>query len=209
MSQAMTVPAASDAGQILRRMGYTPGKLAMWLFLASDAMGFLGLISAYVILRGSLLGDWVPKGGWPDEPLPHLNPNLTGVMTFILIVSSYTMVRAVDAIAHGRLGGLKLWLGLTIVGGLTFLGLQVYEYHHFIEAGMTMYSHPYAATFYACTGYHGAHVLSGVIYLTCIWIKALRNGYSAENYSAVEIVGLFWHFVDLVWIIIFTIIYLI
>jgi cytochrome c oxidase subunit 3 len=118
-------------------------------------------------------------------------------------------VRAVSAIQAGKQAGLKMWLGLTIVGGLAFLGLQVYEYWHLIHIGFVMNQHPFASTFYACTGFHGAHVLSGVIYLTCVWIKAMRGGYAADNYSGVEIVGLFWHFVDLVWIIIFTIIYLI
>ncbi len=196
----------------LKTFGYTPGKFAMWLFLASDAMGFVGLIGAYIILRASLPGDlWIPSTGYgPDgtQGLPHLAPVLTGINTFILIVSSFTMVRALDAIGRGSQRGLKLWLGATILGGATFLGIQVYEYSHLMDQGLHLGSHLYGATFYACTAFHGMHVLSGVIYLSCIWIAAARGKYTAESHSPVELVGLFWHFVDLVWIILFTIIYL-
>lgn len=211
MSLSLPVPEGTEAHATLKKLGYTPGKIAMWLFLASDAMGFLGLIGAYIILRASLIGPWRPftEGPWGPEGLPKLDPYITGVNTFILIVSSYTMVRAVNAIQHGDQGGLKKWLGLTILGGATFLGIQVYEYTHLMHLGLHMNSHLYGATFYLCTGFHGFHVLSGVIYMTCIWLRAAKGAYSADNYSPVELVGLFWHFVDLVWIILFTIIYLI
>lgn len=202
-----------------RKFGFTPGKLAMWLFLASDAMGFVGLIGSYVVLRGSFPGEWRPTTGvWqtaeeaahhPMEGLPALDPIITGVNTFILIVSSYTMVRALNAIQHGNQRGLRGWLGATVLGGATFLGIQVYEYAHLMAQGLHMRSHPYGATFFISTGFHGAHVLSGVIYLSCIWIAAMRGRYTAEHHGPVELVGLFWHFVDLVWIILFTIVYLI
>ena len=196
----------------LKTFGFTPGKFAMWLFLASDAMGFVGLIGAYIILRATLPGDlWIPvEGMWqgPNGGLPPLAPILTGINTFILIVSSFTMVRALDAIGRGSQGGLKFWLGMTILGGSTFLGIQVYEYYVLMADGLNMNQHLYAATFYVCTAFHGAHVLSGVIYLSCIWIAAARGKYTADSHSPVELVGIFWHFVDLVWIILFTIIYL-
>lgn len=217
MSQAALAP-IDTLGQTeysRRTFGFTPGKFAMWLFLASDAMGFVGLLSAYIVLRyANPSATWRPEtGNWiagaeGAEGLPALAPILTGINTFILIVSSFTMVLALDAIQKGNQKGLKLFLGITALCGMTFLGIQVYEYQHLLHAGLTMYVHPYGATFYICTGFHGAHVLAGVIYLTCIWIKAARGGYTKENHSAVELVGLFWHFVDLVWIILFTIIYL-
>jgi heme/copper-type cytochrome/quinol oxidase subunit 3 len=195
-----------------KNFGYTPGKFAMWLFLASDAMGFVGLIGAYIILRASLPdASWIPTTGYGADAaagLPPLDPIITGINTFILICSSFTMVRAVDAIGRGKQGGLKLWLAATIGLGATFLGVQVYEYMILMDAGLHMGSHLYGATFYMCTAFHGAHVLSGVIYLSCIWIAAARGKYTAESHSPVELVGLFWHFVDLVWIILFTIIYL-
>ncbi len=211
MSNLAPIDALGQTKYSLKRFGYTPGKFAMWLFLASDAMGFVGLIGAYIILRASmpgelwrpLVGDWTEAGG-----LPHLDPILTGINTFILIISSFTMVLALDAIQKGKQAGLKLWLGATILGGATFLGIQVYEYYHLMHAGLHVGSHLYGATFFVCTAFHGMHVLSGVIYLSCIWIAAARGKYTAENHSAVELVGIFWHFVDLVWIILFTIIYL-
>jgi heme/copper-type cytochrome/quinol oxidase subunit 3 len=210
--QIAAIDSMGQADYARKRFGYSPGKLAMWLFLASDAMGFLGLIGAYIVIRYSIGGDWVPAtGGWDGAGggLPSLDPIITGINTFVLILSSFTMVRALHAIGNGNQGGLKLWLGLTVLGGMTFLGVQVYEYGLLMSHGLHMNSHPYGGTFYLCTGFHGAHVLSGVIYLSCIWIAALRGKYTAENHSPVELVGLFWHFVDLVWIILFTVIYLI
>ncbi len=209
---SLSIDALGQSEYSRRKFGYSPGKLAMWLFLASDAMGFVGLISAYLVVRASLPGDWRPtSGGWAGEGggLPALNAYVTGVNTFILILSSFTMVLALDRIQRGNQKGLLTFLGLTILGGATFLGIQVYEYGHLMHAGLHMNSHPYGATFFLCTGFHGAHVLSGVIYMICIWLRAAKGAYTAENHSPIELVGLFWHFVDLVWIILFTIIYLI
>ena len=176
-------------------------------------------------------GAWTESGG-----LPRLDPIITGINTFILIVSSFTMVRALDAIGRGNQAGLKLWLGATILGGATFLGIQVYEYQLLMAQGLHLGSHLYGATFYACTAFHGLHVLSGGIYLSCIWIAAAggevggppvtHDPYAGgpQHVAAArpvvvevgddgqrrpsELGGLFWHFVDLVWIILFTIIYL-
>jgi len=186
----------------------------MWLFLASDAMGFMGLIGAYMVLR-------ISTDNWKVEALdPNFGINLTAFMTFLLIVSSVTMVKALSAIQRGDQKGLTRWLGFTILGGLTFLGLQVYEWTHFIgEMNGLLAASPLAdatnvgrtgfqQTFFTLTGFHGLHVLSGVIYLSCIWIAAKRGRYTKASHSPVELVGLFWHFVDLVWIVLFTILYL-
>ncbi len=221
MSNSPAIAPIDSLGQAefgRRTFGFSPGKLAMWLFLASDAMGFVGLIGAYIVLRFGYVGEgWRPTtgdfgaigaDGNAIAGLPALDPILTGVNTFILIVSSYTMVRALDAIGKGNQAGLKKWLFATIALGAVFLGVQVYEYQHFIHQGFVMSAHPYASTFYITTGFHGAHVLAGVIYLTCVWIGALRGKYTKESHSPVELVGLFWHFVDLVWIVLFTIVYL-
>jgi len=215
MSQA-AVPHIDDVGQTeysRRLFGYSPGKFAMWLFIGQDAMGFVGLISTYIILRSAHPGlEWVPSvgdfGHEGQAGLPHLAKVLTGVNTFILICSSYTMVRALDAVQRGKLGALKGWLFATVALGATFLGIQVYEYGHLMHMGMHMNAHPYAATFFMCTGFHGAHVFGGVVYLSCILVGAMRGKYSATSHSPVELAGLFWHFVDLVWIILFTIVYL-
>jgi heme/copper-type cytochrome/quinol oxidase subunit 3 len=193
---------------------FTPGKLAMWLFLGSDCMGFMGLIGAYMVLRIS-----APDWERPDFD-PPLGIPLTGFMTFLLIVSSVTMVTALTRISHGDRKGLLLWLGMTICGGITFLCLQAYEWTHFIhgihhkaveylaETGKVAPFTNFQATFFALTGFHGLHVTIGVIYLSCIWIRSWQGAYTAEKHSPVELVGLYWHFVDLVWIVLFTIIYL-
>jgi heme/copper-type cytochrome/quinol oxidase subunit 3 len=183
------------------------GKLGMWLFLAGDAMTFGGLLAGYGALRA----------GSVDWPLPStvLGVPLTGLMTFLLICSSVTMVKGLSAIKHGNKKGMVVFLLLTIVGGLAFLGLQAYEWTHLIvEKHLTLTSNPYGnylfgATFFTITGFHGAHVTGGVIYLTVILFNGLRGKYSAQNYNGVEIAGLYWHFVDLIWILVFTFVYLI
>ena len=214
MSQALS-PTIDDLGQTeyaKKTFGFSPGKFAMWLFIAQDAMGFVGLLSAYIVLRSAHPGtEWRPtvgEYGFEGGGLPELNKVLTGVNTFILIMSSFTMVLALDAIQRGNQAKLKTFLGATILLGATFLGIQVYEYGHLMHEGMHMFAGPYASTFFLCTGFHGAHVLAGVIYLTCILVAAMRGKYTAKSHSPVELAGLFWHFVDLVWIILFTIIYL-
>lgn len=177
-------------------------KMFMWLFLAQDAMTFFTLFAGYLGLR---IG--AEPGYWP-VPSEKLGINLTALMTFILIVSSVTMVQAVAAIQKGDRKRMKMFLGLTILGGLFFLGCQVYEYSHLIGGeGMSISKHLFDATFFVLTSFHGLHVLCGVIYLTSVFFKA--NNYSKDNYTHVEVVGLYWHFVDLVWIILFTLVYLI
>jgi cytochrome c oxidase subunit 3 len=191
--------------------GVTNGKFAMWLFLGSDGMSFMGLIATYVALR---LGNLAT---WPD-PTTILNIPLTALNTFILICSSVTMVKAFAAAQEGNVAGLKKWLAFTMLGGMIFLGIQAYEYYHLTHEGLYPWaltgtfleenpgkSSLFGATFYACTCFHGFHVLSGVIYLGLTLLFVTRGKWSQ---SSIEIVGLYWHFVDLVWIVIFTIIYL-
>lgn len=181
-------------------------KLGMWIFLAGDAMSFGGLLAAYGALRH----------GSPDWPHPseHLGIALTGFMTFLLICSSVTMVKGLAAIQEGNRAGLCRFLGLTILGGVIFLSLQAYEWTHLIHEGLGLTSNPWGAaqfgtTFFLLTGFHGCHVFAGVVYLGCVLIKALRGGYSANDWNGVETAGLYWHFVDLVWILVFTFVYLI
>ena len=184
------------------------GKLGMWLFLVSDAMSFGALLAAYGAIRAG-------AASWPS-PSEILGISLTAFMTFLLICSSVTMVKALEAIQNGRVQRMCLYLGLTIAGGVIFLGLQAYEWYHLIHEGLTLTSLThgqsgstlFGPTFYAITGFHGAHVTGGVIYLTCILIQGLRGQYTAEYNHKVEIVGLYWHFVDLVWIMVFTFVYL-
>jgi heme/copper-type cytochrome/quinol oxidase subunit 3 len=177
------------------------GKVMMWLFLMSDAMSFAGLLCAYAAVRMS-------NPLWP-VPSSILGVPLTALNTFILICSSVTMVKAVAAIQKGDQTGLRKFLALTMLGGTAFLGIQAYEWTHLIREGLTAQRSLFGATFFALTGFHGCHVLSGVIYLGFILSAAFRGRYSASHWTSVEVVGLYWHFVDLIWILVFTFVYLI
>jgi heme/copper-type cytochrome/quinol oxidase subunit 3 len=176
------------------------GKLGMWVFLAADAMSFGGLLAGYGALR---YGD----PNWP-HPANILGIALTAFMTFLLICSSVTMVEALASIRKGDQAGLVRFLGLTILGGATVLGLQAYEWTHLIEEGQSITKDNFGATFFILTGFHGCHVFSGVVYLSCILIAALRGRYTSHDHNPVEIVALYWHFVDLIWILVFTFVYL-
>lgn len=183
------------------------GKVAMWIFLLSDALSFSGLLLAYGILRGGS-DTWIHKGE------PTLGINFTAGLTFLLICSSVTMVLAHAEAVEGNRKGILKYLGLTIIGGVLFLCGQYQEWFGIWHAGLTQeglvfgQSH-YASTFYVVTGFHGCHVLTGVIYLSVIWIRTAMGKYDGGNHNHIEIAGLFWHFVDLVWILVFTFLYLI
>jgi cytochrome c oxidase subunit 3 len=185
-------------------------KLGMWVFLLSEVMFFSSLIGAYIILRFAQPEQWA-------EPGVVLNVPLTALNTFLLICSSVTMVKAFAAIEHGDQRMLKRWLMGTILLGSTFVGVQVYEYIKLIEHGFVPMVDRYSAeggplygsTFYTMTGFHGTHVTIGVLCMIFTTIQAFRGRYTKDNYGGVEIMGLYWHFVDLVWIILFTIVYLI
>ena len=142
---------------------------------------------------------------WP-VPAEELGITLTAVMTFILICTSVTMVKALSAVRHGNHASFRMFLLATAVGGAVFLGCQVYEWTHLINHGLSLDT-LFGTTFFVLTGFHGAHVTSGVIYILVTFFIA--NRFDAENNSEVEILGLYWHFVDLVWILIFTFVYLI
>ena len=196
-------------------------KLGMWVFLLSEVMFFTSLIGSYIILRFAHPEHWT-------DPGVVLNVPLTATNTFILICSSVTMVKAFAAIQQGDLKGLKNWLLATILIGSLFVGIQAIEYialtgegfvpmleaYHAVgrgnpHEGPSLGGPLYGATFYAMTGFHGAHVTLGVICLIFVYIMAVQGKYSIADYEGVEVIGLYWHFVDLVWIILFTIVYLI
>ena len=195
-NQTQAIPVNDPFGQA------TTGKLGMWLFIIVDGLSFTGLLIAGIALRAASPEIWPVAGELLNIPLTAFN-------TFLLICTSFTMVMALNCIQKGDQTGLKKFLGLTMAGGVVFLGIQVYEYSHFIMVDFLPSTSIYAAVFYVTTCFHGLHVLSGVIYIGCILRMAGLNAYSADNWDHVEILGLFWHFVDLVWILVFTIIYLI
>jgi cytochrome c oxidase subunit 3 len=178
----------------------TTGKVGMWIFLVTDAMTFGGLLLAYGILR-------IGNTEWP-LPSSILGIPFTGVMTFVLILSSVTMVQALDAAKHGQRKQTALWLFATAGGGLFFLCGQAYEYTHLIRHGFTLPAGNFPATFYVVTSFHGGHVFTGVCYLLVTAIGVARGKFLDNNANFVEITGLFWHFVDLIWILVFTFVYL-
>jgi heme/copper-type cytochrome/quinol oxidase subunit 3 len=182
----------------------TPAKIGMWIFLLSDALSFAGLLLGYGILRGG-------HAVWRHEDEPLLGINFTALLTFLLICSSVTMVLAYAASAEGDRKKATFWLSLTALGGALFLCGQYQEYFGIVGHGLTkeglIFGHSaYASTFYVVTSFHGFHVFSGVVY---ILITMFRNMSGKATTSQIELLGLFWHFVDLVWILVFTLIYLI
>jgi heme/copper-type cytochrome/quinol oxidase subunit 3 len=177
--------------------GLTGPKLAVWWFLASEIMVFGGLIASYLVLR---LGGT----GWA-EASQHLSPTLAAVNTLVLLTSSYTIVRAFVAAEHGDAGGLRVNLALTVVGGLIFLGLKAVEYTTEIRAGFTPGAGIFWSFYYTMTGLHALHVLGGVV-VNVVILAATRA--SLERPHRVELAGLYWHFVDLVWIFLFPLLYL-
>src|SRR5271167_2635167 len=178
------------------------GKLGMWTFLAGDAMTFGAGIAAYGALR-------INNPNWPT-PADYLGITTTAVMTFILICSSVTMVEALDGVQHGMQSKFRTFMALTVLGGLLFLGMQAFEWHHLIgEKGMSIKVDLFDATFFILTGFHGCHVFGGVVYNSVLLIRGMTGKLTQAKANLVEVAGLYWHFVDLVWILIFTFIYLI
>ena len=182
------------------------GKVGMWVFLMTDGITFGGLLMGYWILR-------VRNPEWP-HPSDHLGIGLSAVATFLLICSSVSMVFAQSAgEAHKPRKMLNLLL-LTALGGALFLGIQAYEYTHLAHSqGMSLIEFAkgppqFASTFFVITGFHGFHVFSGVVYLLIMALRTALGKHDNGNVNLIEIAGLFWHFVDLVWILVFTLIYL-
>lgn len=180
--------------------GLDSAKLGMWIFLATEVMLFSSLIGAFLQM----------KGRSPADAHHVLNVPITAVNTFILIVSSTTVVLALESIMNGDKRRLKLFLGATVALGATFLGVQLFEYTQLIlHEGFTPSGSLFGGGFYTVTGFHGFHVFIGLLWSTWLLTQALREKFSATNYGRIEIFGLYWHFVDVVWILLFTIIYLI
>lgn len=181
--------------------GLDNNKLGIWTLLGSEAVFFSALIVTYIVNRGRSV-----TGPYPQQVL---DIPLTALNTFILICSSLTMVTALASIQRGEMRKMRNWLVATMVLGLTFLTGQGIEFTLLSQHGLSLSSNLFGASFFTLTGFHGAHVLAGVIWIGFVVTRAWRGGVTTENPIAVELVGLYWHFVDLVWILIFTIVYLI
>ena len=185
-----------------RRQGGFPIPLVgMLLFISSEVMFFGGLFATYFSARASFAGAWGPPQGAPElEILPVPLP-----ITLILLSSSLTMHWALRAIARGDSGQLRLWLVVTLGLGLLFLAGQVYDY---TTLGFGISDGVYGTVFYTLTGFHGAHVFGGVVGLSILTARAGQGQFSARNHVAVEAVSYYWHFVDVVWVALFTTLYL-
>jgi heme/copper-type cytochrome/quinol oxidase subunit 3 len=184
--------------------GVSNPKLALWLFLSSEALFFGAFIATYFLYRGR--DAQFLKGPTPEK---FFNIPFTSVTSFILLMSSLTMVLALAAIQRGDHRRLRIWLLATALFGATFIAGQVFEFTEFYREGLHLSTNMFGTTFYVLTGLHGAHVTMGIIWLLLLYGRSMQGRLPQEKSEAVEIAGLYWHFVDVVWIFIFTAIYLI
>lgn len=193
------------------------GKAMIWIFIISDLFVFGSFLSAYAAVRLAATEPWPNTSevfaltvGGVEVPLL-----LIAIMTFILITSSGTMALAVTYGHQGQRAKTALMLGITTVLGITFLGMQVFEWVSLIEAGFRPWSNPagasqFGAAFFMLTGFHGLHVTVGLIYMGIMTLRVMRGHYDREGtYEPIETTGLYWHFVDLVWVFVFAFLYLI
>ena len=194
--------AAHHAGAPATSTGLSNNKLAMWVFLGSECMLFGGLISTYLLYK-----DRVPEGGIAPRDIYDIY--FTSASSFVLLMSSLTMVLALSAVQQADYFRLKVWLLTTALLGSTFIAGQVYEFTAFANEGLGFTTNIFSSAFYTLTGFHGVHVTVGIIMLLSVFALALRGKITVEKSETVEIVGLYWHFVDIVWVLIFTIVYLI
>ncbi len=215
---------AATASHHYTTTGLDNRKIAIWAFIGSECMLFVSLISTYLIYKGrSRVGPY-PHEVWHDPATGHvykaiLNIPVTSASTFVLLMSSLAMVLALAAVQNkGKpqhtlgdriLGSSKLWLLVTALLGATFLGFQAFEFTSFVHEGLTIKTNLFGSTFFTLTGFHGAHVTAGVIWLLSLLMIDIKRGLGPDDALNVDIMALYWHFVDVVWIAIFTLIYLI
>ncbi|MGH2724072.1 MAG: cytochrome c oxidase subunit 3 [Actinomycetota bacterium] len=188
-------------GGVHTATGLDNRKLGMWAFLGSECLFFGSLISTYLLYRGrSEVG-----------PFPHevYDIPFTSVSSFVLLMSSLTMVLALHALQREDQRRSRVWLLATALLGMTFLGGQVFEFTVFVREGVTITRNLFGSSFFVLTGFHGAHVTVGVLMLLTLFGQSLAGRLPPSRAERVELVGLYWHFVDIVWIVIFTVVYLI
>ena len=173
----------------------------MWVFLGSECLLFGGLISTFLLYKTRAAG-----GETPHDLYDIL---FTSISSFVLLMSSLTMVLAVSAIQRRDLRAMRGWLLTTALLGVVFISGQVYEFTEFVNEGYGFTHSPAWSAFYTLTGFHGVHVTLGIVMLISTVVLSLRGHIAPKNAEAVEIVGLYWHFVDVVWVVIFTVVYLI
>ena len=191
----------TDHGAHHTTTGLSNNKLAMWVFLGSECLLFGGLISTYMLYRGRV--------GTGPTPSQVFDIPFTSVSSFVLLMSSLTMVLAVSAAQKNDDRSMLLWLTVTGLLGATFVGGQVYEFTAFYNEGMGFTTSLFSSSFFVLTGFHGVHVTVGIIMLMSLVGILKRSKVPGSKAETVEMIGLYWHFVDIVWIIIFTLVYLI
>jgi cytochrome c oxidase subunit 3 len=201
-------------------------KIAIWAFIGSECMLFMSLISTYLIYKGRSRVGPFPHDAWtgPDGHVYNaiLNIPVTSQSTFVLLMSSLAMVLALAAVenkdkpkpANPTLGykilaSSKLWLAMTALMGAMFLGYQAFEFTSFVHEGLTIRTNLFGSSFFTLTGFHGAHVTAGVLWLLTLLAIDFKRGLTPKDALLVDICALYWHFVDVVWIAIFTLVYLI
>ena len=182
--------------------GINHRKMLIWVFLASECMFFGTLIATYLIYYGQSL---------PGTPNPGqiLDIPTTSASTFVLLMSSLMMVLAYSSIAKGNVRNFRVWIIATAILGATFLGFQVYEFAEFGQHGLTPRTNLFGSTFFTLTGFHGAHVTVGVIWLVSLFGYSFKGDLSKDGALSVDMAALYWHFVDLVWVFVFTFFYLV
>jgi cytochrome c oxidase subunit III len=203
--------------------GLDSRKIAIWAFIGSECMLFVSLISTYLIYKGRSIAGPYPHEEWVSPTGEHFNAILnipvTSASTFVLLMSSLFMVLALAAVQNKNLpkhtfgdrllGSSKLWLLMTAIAGTTFLGFQAFEFTSFVHEGLSIRTNLFGSSFFTLTGFHGAHVTAGVIWLLTLLSIDYRRGLGPNDALIVDLAALYWHFVDVVWIAIFTLVYLI
>ena len=228
MTHAAAAPSAHDdthGGHPPTSTGLDNKKIAVWAFIGSECMLFASLISTYLIYKGrSVVGPYPHEVCGPPICAtvlkPILNIPVTSASTFVLLMSSLAMVLALAAVemkdqpaptSFGEkiLRSSKLWLWMTAILGTTFLGFQAFEFTSFVHEGLTIKTNLFGSSFFTLTGFHGAHVTAGVLWLLTLFAIDVKRGLQPKDALLVDISALYWHFVDVVWIAIFTLVYLI
>ena len=201
-SASATYEIKNEHGEVINTStGLSNKKLLMWAFLGSDVMFFGSFIATFLVYRNrSLVGPY---------PADILEIPITSVSTFVLLMSSLAMVLALAYVQQGRRKLGAFWIFSVVVLGAIFLMFQVYEFNHFAHLGLTPRTNLFGTTFFILTGLHGAHVTLGVLWLMFLGFGSIKGTLRADNAIDLELAGLYWHFVDIVWIVIFTVIYLI
>ena len=191
----------SEVDHTYTTTGLNHRKLLMWVFLGSDCLFFGTLIATYMVYRGqSIVGPY---------PVNIIDVPVTTISTFVLLCSSFAMVQALAATNRNDQKGIQLWLLATALMGSIFIGFQIFEFNLFRTEGLRIDTNLFGSTFFTLTGFHGAHVTLGIVWLLSLFILARKGRLGPATALDVEIAGLYWHFVDIVWIVIFTLVYLI